>query len=72
MMTDIVGFSEMAKLDEDVFTGICAKHKRLHRTNVTRFNGRTIHISGDKSLSIFGDPAGAVKCSMAIQQSLNK
>lgn len=70
MMTDIVGFTRMARQDEDLFAEICAKHQHIHRTNVARFNGRIIHISGDKSLSVFKDPADAVKCSIEIQQSL--
>lgn len=72
MMTDIVGFTRMARQDEDNFTRICAKHKHIHRTNVARHKGRTIHIYGDKSLSVFKDPADAVKCSIEIQKFLNE
>lgn len=71
MMTDIVGFSVMARQDEALFTELCARHKHIHRTKVDHFNGRTIYISGDKSLSIFKDPAEAVECSLEIQQLMN-
>ena len=70
MMTDIVGYTRLAKQDETSFIEICARYKRILRSKVTRFRGRTIHISGDKSLNIFSDPAAAVDCSMEIQQSL--
>ncbi|MEN8225857.1 MAG: adenylate/guanylate cyclase domain-containing protein [Bacteroidota bacterium] len=69
MMTDIVGFTMMARHNEDVFLEICEKHKRIHRTCVGAYNGSLIHIFGDNSLSMFKDPVGAVKCAMEIQQS---
>jgi len=72
MMTDIVGFSTMARQDEDLFSKLCAKHKSIHRSNTARYHGKTIHISGDKSLSIFDDPADAVHCSLEIQNSLSE
>lgn len=72
MMTDLVGFTSMARQNEELFTEICARHKKIHRSIVSQFNGRLIYIFRDRSLSLFNDPADAVKCAMEIQHSLNE
>jgi len=72
MMTDIVGFTRLARQKEDLVRKISSKHKNTLQTNVSLYHGRFIHIFGDSSLSVFNDPVDAVKCSIEIQQSVNE
>jgi adenylate cyclase len=72
MMTDVVGFTKLTSQKEDLVREISHKHKNILQENVARYSGRLIHIFGDDSLSIFNDPVNAAKCSIEIQQSLNR
>ena len=72
MMTDIVGFTELTRQRDEFIRKISRKHKRVIQEVVSRYNGRIIHIFGDSSLSIFPEPADAVKCAIELQQSFSE
>jgi len=72
MMTDIIGFTKLARQKESLVREISQKHKDILQESVSRNRGRLIHIFGDNSLSVFSDPADAVKCSIEIQRSVNE
>ena len=70
MMTDIVGFTELTRQKEEFIRKISQKHKKILQDIISSYKGRIIHIFGDSSLSIFPDPAGAVKAAIGLQQSV--
>ncbi|MCK4992645.1 MAG: LytTR family transcriptional regulator DNA-binding domain-containing protein [Bacteroidales bacterium] len=72
MMTDIVGFTKLTRQQGDLVRELSLKHKNVIKENVSLHHGKLIHIFGDSSLSVFSDAVDAVKCSIEIQQSLNK
>src|SRR6056300_1415526 len=68
MMTYIIGYTKLTRQKESLVRAISLKHKEILHEHVSSFNGRCIHIFGDNSLSVFSDPAEAVKCSIEIQR----
>ena len=72
MMTDIIGYTKLTRQKESLVREINLKHKEILHENVSCCNGRFIHIFGDNSLSVFSDPAEAVKCSIEIQRKVRE
>jgi class 3 adenylate cyclase len=72
MMTDIVGYTKLTRQKGDLVRELSLKHKNVIKENVSRYHGKLIHIFGDSSLCVFSDAVEAVKCSIEIQQSVNK
>ncbi len=68
MMTDIIGYTKLTRQKGSLVREISLKHKEILHENVSCCNGRSIHIFGDDSLSVFSDPVEAVKCSIEIQR----
>ena len=68
MMTDIVGFTKLARQEESLFREISQKHKTLLPEIVSRYHGRIIHIFGDNTLSVFTNPMDALECSLEIDR----
>ncbi len=72
MMTDIVGFTRLTRQDEAIVGQISTRHETILRECVSQHQGRLIHVFGDNSLSVFSEPADAVRCAIMIQQAVRR
>ncbi len=67
LFTDIVGSTEAAaKLGDDAWKQVLAKHHDLVRSELRRFRGCEIKTAGDGFLATFDGPGRAVRCGQAI------
>jgi class 3 adenylate cyclase len=71
LFTDIVGSTEAAhRLGDRAWTNLLARHHDVVRMELDRFRGREIDTTGDGFLAGFDGPARAIKCAVAIRESL--
>ncbi|HKX75494.1 MAG TPA: adenylate/guanylate cyclase domain-containing protein [Acidimicrobiia bacterium] len=67
MFTDIVGSTALASsLGDQRWLDLLAEHNRIVRSQVDRFRGREIKLTGDGCIATFDGPARAVACAVAI------
>jgi class 3 adenylate cyclase len=70
LFSDIVGSTEMAaRLGDQAWKTLLARHDERARTEIDRFGGRYVHTTGDGFLATFDGPARAVWCAQAIADS---
>lgn len=71
VFTDIVGSSEAANLHGDeVAMEMVRAHNRIVREQLEAHNGREVKHTGDGIMACFTSVAGAVECSLAVQDDL--
>lgn len=72
MFTDILGFTQLMQKDEQKTIHKLESHRNQLEILHEQFGGRIIQYYGDGSLSVFDDPAEAVRCAVAIQENANR
>lgn len=71
VMTDMVGSTERAAtLGDLAWSDLLARHHAAVRREVARFGGREIDTAGDGFLITFDSPARAVRCALAVVDSV--
>ncbi len=71
MFTDIVGSTQTAtEVGDRRWRGLLDDHDAITRREVERFRGRLIKSTGDGALATFDGPARAVRCAVAIRETL--
>jgi len=72
MFTDIVSSTSMiSALGDEAWQHILSWHHRALRTEFTGYNGTEIDNAGDGFFVSFADPREAMKCAIAIQETLH-
>jgi pimeloyl-ACP methyl ester carboxylesterase len=71
LFTDIVGSTEKAvELGDRGWRGLLERHNALIRRQLARFQGRELDTAGDGFLASFDGPARAIRCAVAIKESV--
>jgi class 3 adenylate cyclase len=71
MFTDIVGSTSLAAdLGDRRWRDLLDQHHELVRREIERFKGREIDTAGDGFLATFAGPGRAVRCAMAITDTV--
>jgi DNA-binding LytR/AlgR family response regulator len=71
LFTDIVDSTATAsRLGDHTWRGLLQEHDRISRQAVERFHGRWIKSTGDGVLATFDAPARAIRCAVAIGESV--
>jgi class 3 adenylate cyclase len=71
LFTDIVGSTERAAmLGDQAWRSLLDAHDRTVRDHLRRFRGREINTTGDGFLASFDGPARAIRCALAISESI--
>jgi class 3 adenylate cyclase len=72
LFTDIVGSTALASSLGDVrWLDLLEEHNRIVRSQLERFRGREIKMTGDGCVAIFDGPARAVACAMGIVEQVS-
>jgi class 3 adenylate cyclase len=73
MFTDIVGSTERAAaLGDRRWRDLLESHHAVIRRELARFRGREVDTTGDGFLATFDGPARAIRCGVAISESLRE
>jgi len=72
MFTDIVGYTKMMGLDEEIGLKTVHKNREIHKTLIEKHNGKWIKEMGDGVLAQFDSAYNATCCAIAIQQKAKK
>ncbi|MGC1676300.1 MAG: AAA family ATPase [Candidatus Binataceae bacterium] len=73
LFTDVVGSTErLTELKDRRWAELLARLHQALRKEVVDFGGREINTAGDGMLSIFNDPAAAIRCAFAIAASAQR
>jgi pimeloyl-ACP methyl ester carboxylesterase len=73
LYTDIVGSTEhLAQIGDQAWRSVLDQHDDALRSELRRFQGREIQMSGDGVLALFDGPARAIRCADAIHRELNR
>lgn len=71
LFTDIVGSTEHASaIGDKAWKALLERHYALVREELTRYRGREIDTAGDGFLATFDGPARAIRCALAIVQTM--
>lgn len=70
LFTDIVGYSALMAAEEERGLRVRARHRELVQPEVERHLGEPIEMRGDECLAIFPSALDAVRCALAIQDSV--
>jgi class 3 adenylate cyclase len=71
LFTDIVGSTRLAaELGDRRWRALLAEHYRVARRQLERFSGREVNTVGDGIVATFDGPARAVRCAIAIRDSV--
>jgi class 3 adenylate cyclase len=71
LFTDIVGSTELAeRLADAGWRELLERHHAFVRRELGRFGGREVQTTGDGFLAVFDGPARAIRCAMAIRETL--
>jgi len=71
LFTDIVGSTETAaRLGDRSWRGLLEQHNALVRRQLERFRGQELDTTGDGFLASFDGPARAIRCALAIAESV--
>jgi pimeloyl-ACP methyl ester carboxylesterase/class 3 adenylate cyclase len=72
MFTDIVGSTQMAsEIGNQRFGDLLEAHHKTVRSELSQYRGEEIDTAGDGFLASFDGPARAIKCALAIVNSLD-
>ena len=73
LFTDLVGSTERASaLGDASWSSLLARHNDAVRRQLARFSGDEIDTAGDGFLALFDGPARAVRCGLAVRDSLRE
>ena len=71
LFTDLVGSTQRAtRLGDAAWAELLGRHDATIRTELERFGGEEIDTAGDGFLALFDGPARAIRCGLAIRESL--
>ncbi len=71
LFTDIVGSTDRAaRIGDKRWRDLLDHHDRCVRTEIGRFRGREVNTVGDGFVSTFDSPSQAIKCALAIRETL--
>jgi class 3 adenylate cyclase len=71
LFTDIVGSTERAgRLGDDRWRDLLDRHDLTVRTQLERFRGREVKVTGDGFVATFDSPGRSIECALAIRDSL--
>lgn len=71
LFTDLVAStSTAAELGDERWSEVLARHHRLVRHHLDRFDGREVKTTGDGFLAVFDDPAQAVECAARLRTAV--
>jgi len=70
MFTDIAGYTAMMEKDEQKALSILEKNRTLQKSLAKKHNGEFLKEMGDGTLLCFSSALDAVRCAMAIQESV--
>jgi class 3 adenylate cyclase len=71
MFTDIVDSTRRAvALGDERWLDLVAEHDRIVRTQIDRYRGREVAMTGDGTVATFDSPARAISCAMSIRDLL--
>jgi class 3 adenylate cyclase len=71
LFTDLVGSTEKATaLGDAAWGALLARHHDAVRQQLARFSGEEIDTAGDGFLALFDGPARAIRCGLAVRDSL--
>lgn len=71
LFTDIVGSTQLAaEMGDERWNRLLGEHHRASRRQLERYGGREVKTVGDGLLATFDGPARAVRCALAIGDSL--
>jgi adenylate cyclase len=70
MFTDIVGYTSLTQVNEDLALKTLEKHNRLLRASFQKHHGREVKTIGDSFLLEFDSALDAFNCAVEIQRSL--
>ena len=72
LFTDIVGSTSRAsRLGDQRWLDLLADHDRIVRSQVDRYRGRLIKMTGDGAVATFDGPARAITCAVAIAEMVS-
>jgi class 3 adenylate cyclase/pimeloyl-ACP methyl ester carboxylesterase len=71
LFTDLVGSTERVRvLGDHAWAELLDRHHQVVRRELARFGGEEIDTAGDGFLALFDGPARAIRCALAIRNSL--
>jgi class 3 adenylate cyclase/pimeloyl-ACP methyl ester carboxylesterase len=71
LFTDLVGSTERARAVGDrAWAALLERHHTVVRAELVRFRGEEINTAGDGFLALFDGPARAIRCALAVRESL--
>jgi class 3 adenylate cyclase len=71
LFTDLVGSTQRAtRLGDAAWAQLLGRHDAVIRTELDRYDGEEIDTAGDGFLAFFDGPARAIRCGLAIRDSL--
>jgi pimeloyl-ACP methyl ester carboxylesterase len=72
LFTDLVGSTQRAtELGDSAWADLLARHDASVRAELERYDGEEIDTAGDGFLALFDGPARAIRCGLAIRDSLS-
>lgn len=73
LVTDIVGSTSIAShLGDRAWNGLLDEHDAVVRAAIERFGGSEVKSTGDGFVALFGAPASAVRCGMAVASDVRR
>jgi pimeloyl-ACP methyl ester carboxylesterase len=73
LFTDVVESTSKAQaLGDAAWSELLASHNQAVRSELARFSGEEIDTSGDGFLAFFDGPARAIRCALALRESLRR
>jgi class 3 adenylate cyclase len=73
LFTDIVGSTELlGELGDHRWADLLARHHAVVRRELDRFRGQEVDTAGDGFLATFDGPARAIRCAVAIRDSVGE
>src|SRR5262245_44716632 len=71
MATDVVGYSKLMQSDEAVALAALATIREATESEIKQHRGRMANTAGDSVLAEFGSAVEAVRCALALQETLS-
>jgi adenylate cyclase len=72
MATDVVGYSKLMQSDEAGALAALSAIRQATENRIVQHRGRIANTAGDSVLAEFGSAVEAVRCAMALQETLSK
>jgi class 3 adenylate cyclase len=73
LFTDLVGSTDRVRqLGDQAWSELVSRHHGAVRSQLTRYSGEEIDTAGDGFFAIFDGPTSAIRCALAVRQSLGE